>query len=208
MYNDPTSNDPTEYHRQIEPMHATYRNPYETPGPYGGDVPPPPPPSPKQRHTGLIVASVSLLCLVMILAGVIVGIMLVSGQQKVTQVTPTPSRDQPTTPVLAVNYSAKDIYNDFAANGSSGTNSRDDTNWSCCTYTPEGGALVWTDNGSGFKLDIATFKSTSEAEVDARQLDSQNFSSTVVHRCLLSYDKIVPTSVISRYVQLMHMYCN
>src|SRR5450759_4208116 len=103
MYNDPIHNDPTEYHRPPEPLPTAYRNPYEISNPYDGAVsaiiPPPPP---KQRHAGLLVALVSLLCVVMILGGVIFGILPVSGQQQakqakqatqvtqVTQVTPPP----------------------------------------------------------------------------------------------------------------------
>jgi hypothetical protein len=214
MYNDPIHNDPTEYDRPPEPLPTAYHNPYELPNPYDGGVsaiiPPPPP---KQRHAGLLVASVSLLCVVMILGGVIFGILLVNGQQQgkqatqVTQVTPPPTLVPTATPVRPVSASANDIYNDFTANGLGGTNRRDDKNWNCCTYTPEGGALVWTDSASGYTLDIATFKSTNEAAIDAGQLDSQNFVSNVVQTCLLSYDKIVPTSVVSRYLQVMQRSC-
>jgi hypothetical protein len=201
-------NDPTESYRPLEQMQAVYRNPYEAPSPYSGGMPPVPPALPKQHHIGPIVAWASLLCLVMLLGGVLFGTLLVNGQQKVTQVTPTPPLVPTSTPVPRVSYSASDIYHDFSAHGLGGTNPRDDTNWRCCTYAPEGGALVWTDRASGHNLDIATFKSISEAEVDARQLDNQHFSSTVVHTCLLSYDKTVPPSILSRYVQVMQTYCD
>jgi hypothetical protein len=220
MYNDPLHNDPTEYHRPPEPLPTAYRNPYEISNPYDGAVsailPPPPP---KQRHAGLLVALVSLLCVVMILGGVIFGILLVNGQQQakqakqakqatqVTQVTHPPTLAPTAAPVRPVSASANDIYNDFTANGLGGTNRRDDKNWNCCTYIPEGGALVWTDSASGYALDIATFKSTSEAAIDAGQLDSQNFASNVVQTCLLSYDKTVPAGIVSRYVQVMQTSC-
>ncbi|HEV2653894.1 MAG TPA: hypothetical protein VGT82_03010, partial [Ktedonobacteraceae bacterium] len=196
-----------------------YPNPYELSNPYDGVVsrilPPPPP---KQRHAGLLVALVSLLCVVMILGGVIFGILLVNGQQQakqaiqqqvkqVTQVTHPPTLAPTAAPVRPASASANDIYNDFTANGLGGTNLRDDKNWNCCTYIPEGGALVWTDSASGYALDIATFKSTSEAAIDAGQLDSQNFASNVVQTCLLSYDKTVPAGVVSRYVQVMERSC-
>ncbi len=214
MYNDPLYSDSTEYHRPPEPMPTAYRNPYEISNPYDGGVPAiTPPPPPKQRHIGLIVVSVSLLCVVMILGGVIfggaiVGTLLMSGQRQVTQVTPPPPTPVPTaTPVRPVTSSASDIYNAFIANGLGGTNRRDDKNWNCCTYTPEGGALVWTDSTSGYTLDIATFKSTSEAAIDAGQLDNQNFAANVVQICLLSYDKTVPIGVVSRYLQVMQRSC-
>jgi hypothetical protein len=223
MHNDPTFHDsqysdPTEYHQPAEPIPA-YHNPYETLNPYDRGVPTPPPP-PKQRQTGLRVVSVSLLCVVMILGGVVFGIMMMRGQQQGSQVTPAAtsvSKSAPTsaptpiptaTAVHLVSSSANDIYNDFSSNGLSGVNVRSDNNWSCCTYIPEGGALAWTDSASGYTLDIAIFKNTNEANVDARELDSQNFASNVVHTCLLSYDNTVPGSVLSRYVQLMQTYCN
>ena len=223
MHNDPTFrdsqySDPTEYHQPAEPIPTESYNPYETLNPYERGVPTPPPP-PKQRHTGLRVVSVSLLCVIMILGGVVFGIMMMRGQQQGSQVTPAAtsvSKSAPTsaptpiptaTAVHPVSSSANDIYNDFSSNGLSGVNVRSDNNWNCCTYIPEGGALAWTDSVSGYTLDIATFKSTNEANVDARELDSQNFASNVVHTCLLSYDNTVPGSVLSRYVQLMQTYC-
>ncbi len=226
MHNDPTFrdsqySDPTEYHQPAEPIPGTYHNPYEPLNPYyrGVPTPPPPPPPPKQRHTGLRVASVSLLCVVMILGGVVFGIMMMRSQQQGSQVkhavthaatsvstsAPTPI---PTAPAVhPVSSSANDIYNDFSSNGLSGVNVRSDNNWSCCTYIPEGGALAWTDSASGYTLDIATFKNTNEANIDARELDSQNFASNVVRTCLLSYDNTLPGSVLSRYAQLMQTYC-
>ena len=98
--------------------------------------------------------------------------MFAHSQQKIIQVTPTATMVPTSTPVPLVSYPASDIYHDFSTNGLGGTNLRNDTNWSCCTYIPEGGALVWTDSASGYTLDIATFKSTSEAEIDAQQLDT------------------------------------
>jgi hypothetical protein len=219
MHNDPTFrdsqySDPTEYHQPAEPISAVYHNPYEMLNPYERGVPPPPPP-PKQRHTGLRVVSVSLLCVVMILGGVVFGITMMSGQQQGSQVKPTatsvatsaPTPIPTATAVHPVSSSANDISHDFSSNGLRGVNVRSDNNWSCCTYIPEGGALAWTDSASGYTLDIATFNNTNEATVDARELDSQNFASTVVRTCLLSYDTTVPGSVLSRYVQLMQTYC-
>jgi len=232
MHDDPTYSDPTEYQRPREPRQIAYRNPYETPNPYYGDVPIPPPP-PKKRRTGLIVALASILCVVVILGGVLFWVTHVGVQQAAKQVTtpgsklaltpkmtvivetPTPGPPTPTTvllptatPVRTVAYFAKDIYNDFYANGLGGPDPKTDNNWNCCTYNPAGGAIVWTDNTSRYTLDIATFYNTSDAEVDASDLYRQGYYSNVVHNCLLSYEKSVPITVLSGYVQLMQTYCN
>jgi hypothetical protein len=216
------SSDPTEYHhRPIESTQAVYRNPYETTYPYFGEVPPAPPPPPKQRHTWLIVVLMSIACLVLVLSGVFFGVTHSGASQKVAHVTPTVTpipipKDPPTvtpippllTPVPTISYYARDIYNDFVVNGLGGADPKYDTNWKCCTYVPAGRAIVWTDSTSGYTLDIATFYNTADAEVDADDLFKQGFYSNVVHACLLSYDKTVPNSVLSRYLQLMQTYCN
>ncbi len=216
--------DPTKYHRPIEPTQFAYSNPYETLNPYYGEIPPAPPPPPKQHHTGIRVALASILCLVVILGAVFFGITHSSAQQKVTQVTPTPTiaptatptqvptatptpTPVPTSPPI-VSYYASDIYNDFVANGLGGLHPKNDTNWSCCTYNPAGGAVAWVDSASGYVLDIATFLNVHNAEVDENDLFRQGYYANVVHACLLSYDKTVPMSVIGKYVQLMQTYCN
>lgn len=128
-----------------------------------------------------------------------------------TQAPPTATSTQapPTaTPTPSVSYYAIDIYNDFVANGLGGTDPKHDTNWSCCTYVPAGGAIYWTDSQSGQVLDIATFYNIQDAETDANDLFNKGFNANVVHACLLSYDKNVPASVINPYVQLMQQYCN
>ncbi len=220
--------DPTKYHRPIEPTQFAYSNPYETLNPYYGEIPPAPPPPPKQHHIGIRVALASILCLVVILGAVFFGITHSSAQQKVTQVTPTPKPTPtiaptatptqvptatptptpvPTSPPI-VSYYASDIYNDFVANGLGGLHPKNDTNWSCCTYNPAGGAVAWVDSASGYVLDIATFLNVHNAEVDENDLFRQGYYANVVHACLLSYDKTVPMSVIGKYVQLMQTYCN
>ena len=216
------SGDPTEYHhRLIEPTQAVYRNPYETTYPYSGEVPPAPPPPPKQRHTWLIVALVSITCLVLVLSGVFVGVTHSAASQKVAHVTPTVTptlkpKDTPTvtpipplpTPVPTISYYARDIYNDFVVNGLGGTDPKYDTNWTCCTYQPAGGAVIWTDVTTGHTIDVATFYSGAHAETDAVDLQNQGFNAFVVHDCLLSCDKSVPYSVVVRYIQVMQTYCN
>jgi hypothetical protein len=197
--------DPTEPFRPVELMQAVYHTSYQAPGPYGGGVQPAPA---KQRHTGLFVAWMSLLCVALLLGGVLIGILLASSMQHVTHVTPTPVLVPTATPIPPSSASASEIYHDFSAHGLAGTKVRVDTNWRCCTFAPEGGALVWTDRASGHRLDIAVFKNISEAEIDARELSHLHFSSTVVYTCLLSYDKAVPTGVLGRYVHVMHSYCH
>jgi len=112
------------------------------------------------------------------------------------------------TPTPTVSYYANDIYNDFVANGLGGPNPKDDTNWKCCTYTPEGGAIIWNDSNSGYQLDLAVFVSLAEAETDESDLNAKGVSTNVVHACLLSYGKSVPDSVIKGYLRLMQTYCN
>ena len=127
--------------------------------------------------------------------------------------TPTPQQATPTlaspspSPTSSVPYYAIDIYNAFVANGLGGSNAKQDTNWSCCTYVPAGGAIFWNDNQSGHALDIATFYNNQDAETDAVDLVNKGYNANVVHACLLSYDKNVPTSVINSYLQVMQQYC-
>ena len=201
------SNDPTESFRQVELMQAVYHTPYEAFSPYDEGMPVPPV-LPKRHHRGLLVAWTSLLCVALVLVGMLFGILLASGLQHVTRVPPQLVPDPSATPVPPISVAASEIYHDFSAYGLAGTNVRADTNWRFCTYAPEGGALVWIDSASGYKLDLATFKSTSEAEVDAQQLYNQNFASHIVHTCLLSYDKTVSSQVLNEYVHLMQTYCN
>ena len=201
-------NDPTESYKQVELMQAVYHTPYEAAGLYGGDEPPGPPTPSKERHLGLLVGWVSLLCGAMLLCGVIMGVLLASGLHTVTHLPPTPTFVPTATPVPPISSTASAIYHEFSAHGLGGTNLKVDTNWRCCTYAPEGGALVWIDRTSGHSIDLAAFKSVSEAESDARQLSARHFASTVVHTCLLSYDKAVPPGVLSRYVHVMHTYCH
>ena len=104
MYNDPQQVDPTESRKPIEPTHAAYSNPYETPNPYYGDVlpPPPPPPPSKQRHRWLIAVLVIVLCLIVIFSGVFLGITHLGSQQKVVQAISTPTARVVPTPTSAL----------------------------------------------------------------------------------------------------------
>ena len=218
-FNDqPTVNTPP-----IEPTQPA-RNPYELTNPYTSystlpDIPPPPPT--KRNKYGLIwigvivllVALISLSFLGYTLYGhVHSNIGKTTLQTDLPTTRPTTSIEAPTplppTPTRVVAYYANDIYNDFVASGYGGTDPKPDTKWSCCTYVPAGGAIYWTDNRSGYVLDIATFYTLQDAQSDANDLFHQGYYANVIHACLLSYDKNVPGSVISPYLQLMQQYCN
>ncbi len=200
------SYDPTQHARP--PI-----NPYETTmnsDPYGVPIPPPPPPN-KKHSKVLSIWLVAVIGIVVVISGItLVG----STTPTIIIETPTPVPPTPVptvvieTPVPSISYYANDIYNDFTTNGLGGPDPKYDTSWSCCTYTPEGRAVVWTDRASGFKIDLAVFATLQEAETDASQLEGQGYYANVVHGCLLSYETAVPKSVIVGYLDLMQLYCN
>jgi hypothetical protein len=218
------SYDPTQHARP--PI-----NPYETTmnsDPYGVPIPPPPP---NKKHSKVLSTwLVVVICIVVVISGItFVGSKYVGQtKQEVTPTadttilttptiiietpTPVPPTPVPTVviekPVTSVSYYANDIYNDFTTNGLGGPDPKYDTSWSCCTYTPEGRAVVWTDRASGFKIDLAVFATLQEAETDASQLEGQGYYANVVHGCMLSYETAVPKSVIVGYLDLMQLYCN
>lgn len=226
------NDDTTEKIPAIEPTQRA-NNPYEYTMPYYGlpDIPPPPP---KNNRHGILWAVVMLLSVALLVSLLFIGVQIyghsninndashlstvlstaTSIPTRTPTYTPIPTpTDTPiptptNTPTRTINYTASDIYNDFYANGLGGKNPTNDTNWKCCTYTPAGGAVVWNDSMSGWQLDIATFYNNADAEIDASDLYRQGFYSNVVHNCLLSYEKQVPVSVLSPYVQLMQTYCN
>jgi len=87
------------------------------------------------------------------------------------------------------------------------SNPTNDTNWKCCTYYPEGGALVWTDLSTGLSVDIATFANGTEAYVDGGELVNQGFSSTSYRSCLLSYESAFPQNELALYTRAMTGIC-
>lgn len=218
-------NDPTEYDSH-EPTEGVNYNPYETlHNPYLGNIPPlpPPPPTRERGTTALVIAIVSLLCLVFLLGGVLF-VVLHSGvrQQFTTQqtikLTPTPTLKPAIRPTLldttAVStgnipqapYTARSIFNAFAQAGITMNNPHWDDNWKCCTYTPEGLAIIWTDP-TGYNVDIATFAKTQEMLVDASQLAAQGLGTYPLNNCLLSFDAPIPFQTISTYEQIMNNAC-
>src|SRR5260221_1990110 len=74
---------PTLFRSPSEPTQAAYHNPYE-PTPYY-DIPPIPPPPPKQGHKGLIVALVSVICLIVLLGGGFFTVMYLNTDRKSTR---------------------------------------------------------------------------------------------------------------------------
>lgn len=214
--------DVTEYHRPIEPTQAVLYNPYEVTSPYNlHDIPVPPPP-PKRGHVGLAVALMSVFCLVVLLASILIAIMRFSAQQSLKAPATLTSiatseratvQPTPTLPIALIH--ASDIYMDFtnSAFGSFAYGPRNDANWSCCTYYPDGGAIVWFQGAGGScsggcpSMDIATFASFREAQIDATQLNNQGFGTSVVGTCLLSYNQTEDWGIVHGYVQVMQTYC-
>lgn len=215
-------NEPTFQHT----VPAYSSNPYEDTVPeiYSLPVIPPPPPTYKKRGYLLIWSIGISLLIISIISAAVVGYYYYGNkeQRSTVKTTPTiaPTLAPTATATLAptftpvptlqptAGYYATDIYNDFVANGLGGYDPKIDTKWSCCSYAPENGAVVWTDTATGYAIDIAVFASIQEAETDEQQLYSQGFYTNVVHDCLLSYEKAVPQNVIRGYVQLMQTYCN
>lgn len=220
---------PTEKAPHIEPTQQA-SNPYELADPYMnyGTLPDiPPPPRIRQKHNfiwlvgiGVFVALISLSFIVYALYGHANSNTEKTSLSTTTKpaavpttgptiIIETPTPQPPTsTPTQVVAYYANDIYNDFVVSGYGGPDPKNDTNWSCCTYVPAGGAIYWTDSRSGYVLDIATFYTLQDAQTDAHDLFQKGYYANVVHACLLSYDKDVPASVINPYLQLMQQYCN
>ena len=210
-----------------------YINPYETTvqtDPYNIPlIPPPPPPSKRGKKLWLILALVTVFILSAIMVTVFLGVGYYQGKRKATPTvaptiivkktviveTPTAIPTIPPTPTIivetptaTVSYYANDIYNDFVDNGLGGKDPRYDTDWSCCTWVPTGRAIAWTDNSSGFKIDLAVFLNVQHAETDASQLEARGYYASVVHDCMLSYEVGVPSSTVVAYLNLMQEYCN
>jgi len=217
-------NEPTQY------GYTEYHDYMQTP------IPPPPPP-PKRSHKTTLFIIVFLIIALLVLGSALLFNLADKHQQVTSHITttptmtliptstsapavvptslPTPMPTQLPTPVptsaptsLTVKYYASDIYNDFVANGLGGTNPKTDTKWSCCSYIPSGGAIVWTDSMTGYTMDIATFATANAVQIDEGQLNNKGFYTNVVHNCLLSYESVIPQSVINSYLQVMQIYCN
>ena len=161
MYNPPNPGYNTQNQTRLTPNYelTVSDNPYDHP-PYDlQHIPPPPPKQNKYRILWAIVIGIILLSFLGILllgmqmyrysvhnSVVPTSTVFVTHKTTVIIETPTPERATPIpTPMPTVNYYARDIYNDFVTNNLGGSDPKFDTNWSCCTYKPLGGAIVWTD---------------------------------------------------------------
>lgn len=150
-------------------------NPYEYANPYSVSMAPLPPSSaPKQRHRGLIVSIIGLLCLVIVLSGVLFTVLYQHNQKPSTVSMSTPSTTVSTfTSTLAPTATPTPIPTPTTSAAptptavGNGVDAIDifyrlqaqllppyyliaggyDTNWNNWPYTPERHAFTWHDNG-------------------------------------------------------------
>lgn len=213
-------NDPTE-----RDGYTPYMNIPVTP-------PPPPPPSAKHRDS-IVIWLISILSVVIILAMVITVVLINSLQGRhpvpnnasanvITAIptatatpiptptaTPTPI-PTPTvqTPIVGTGvapYSASQIIGDFYRAGLTPSTYKVDTNWSCCTYYPEGGAGYWADTQTGISMDLATFASVDEVQIDGKDLVDKGYEAYVQNYCLLSFSG--NPSDLQTYLDIMAQAC-
>jgi len=211
-----------------------YDNPYINTGPYYQDIPPIPPPPPKQpKKRGrsiLLLWAISITGLLLILSVIFFGINglpwqsshirtvssshslapTTTGKRAQTGTTiPTPTAISVTpTPLITgakAPYPAEQIAGDFYQAGLAPLVSHVDTSWSCCHYYPEGGAVYWSDLQTGISMDIATFASIDEAQIDGRDLSNKGFNGYVTNYCLLSYGG--NPSDLQSYLSIMAQVC-
>lgn len=215
-------NDPTEQDR-----YNPYMNVPVTP-------PPPPPPTAKRRDL-LVIWLISVLSVFLILATAITIVLVNSLQSHhfvpnnasantITAIPtatatlmptpiPTPTATPiptPTvqTPIIGTGvapYSASQIIGDFYRAGLTPSTYKVDTNWSCCTYYPEGGAGYWTDIQTGISMDLATFASIDEVQIDGKDLADKGYKAYVQNYCLLSFGG--NPSDLQSYLDIMAQAC-
>jgi hypothetical protein len=206
-------------------------NPYEIDA-YGLPPIPPPPPTPKRKVWPVVV---SLTVVIAILVASLVFV-IQTYNRPITKVTPTqiptaapsstptqiptaaptatptqiPTVTPSHTPIIGSGvapYSAASIAEDFIQAGLVSSNGLHiDTNWRCCTYYPEGGAVYWLDTSSGNTLDLATFARIDETQIDASDLERAGYHGSVVNNCLLSYGGNKPSDY-GAYVTVMQQNC-
>lgn len=211
-----------------------YNNPYERTDPYYQSIPlvPPPPPPPQKRAGNILLLwIISLVGLLLVGSLIFFGINGFPWQQSspttslVPTATPIPTSAPTTvptptatpiptsppatvTPIITGNkapYSASQIVAYFYQAGLTPTSTSVDTSWSCCQYYPEGGALYWSDVQTGITMDLATFASIDEAQIDGRNLKDKGFNGYIENYCLLSYGG--NPSDIQSYLNIMTQVC-
>jgi hypothetical protein len=225
------STDPTEHSGPLEPMQGVYYNPYELTSPYHGDILPPPPPPPKQSHKGLIVALISVSCLVVLLGGVLFAAMRLSTQPGAAQVTPAPTlaltaaatptipptatptippTATPTTQAQPGPIDAVAIYNDIAPQLDPATHFvvaiGYDYAWQGWPYKPERSAFMWYDHG--LLVEVAAFTTPSEVTADAvynnvTQGKKYQADAPGAGTCMLLYDIRISTTMLEDYFRLL-----
>lgn len=224
------SNTPTEpgYGNPYAHISPHYGNPYESNNPYDGSMPTfPPPPPPARFRRGPFILIISMLGLVIILVGTLLAITYSQSQKATFVPTPTviPTAAHVATPIatptpvvtpMQINntpiagngkapYPASQIANDFYQAGLAPRTAQVDTSWSCCNYYPEGGAADWSDLQTGITMDIATFASIDEAQIDGKNLTDEGFKAYVQNYCLLSYSG--DPSNLQAYLNIMSQNC-
>lgn len=209
-----------------------YENPYEQSGPYYQSMPsiPPPPPAQRkqlQKSTLLlwVISIIGSLLLVVLIFFRIAGLpwqqshtltfaptsssvpMAINTITPIATSTPIVTSITPTLPTTGTKapYTASQIISHFYQAGLAPQFTNIDTNWSCCQYYPEGGAAYWSDLQTGISMDLATFASIAEAQIDAKNLVDKGYSAYVVNYCLLSYGG--NPSNVSSYLNIMNQTC-
>jgi hypothetical protein len=118
---------------------------------------------------------------------------------------PTPTVN---TPIMTGNkapYPASQIIGYFYRAGLTPYTYAIDTNWSCCTYYPEGGAGYWIDTQTGISMDLATFAGIDEAQIDGKNLADKGIKGYIENYCLLSYEG--NPSDVQSYLNIMAQVC-
>lgn len=221
--------EPTEAaHRGNINFYEIYTNPYERPGPYAQSLPtiPPPPPGPKSKRNRFGILLLCLIGFALTGSAVYIGISGIPWQTPramTPSLPPTATRISPPSPALTATalptpaarppiitgakapYPASQIIAAFSQAGLAPQTTSIDISWSCCQYYPEGGANYWKDLQTGTIMDLATFASIDEAQIDSKNLADRGFGAYVENYCLLSYEG-TPSDVQS-YFSIMAQVC-
>jgi hypothetical protein len=207
-----------------------YFNPYERTEPYYQHIPTiaPPPPKPKEQMGWLGIFSLCVVGFLLVGSVVYIGIAGVPWQHSSNRTSvpsPTPTTAPTATPIptptatpiptptvhtpiitgAKAPYTASFVVSYFYQAGLAPQTTYIDTSWSCCQYYPEGGAAYWRDLQTGITMDLATFASIDEAQIDGKNLADKGFSAYVQNYCLLSYGG--NPSDLQSYLSIMQQVC-